>query len=150
MAGVREFLEKPAGKVVAIALVVVALGAVVYVVLTSGGSSAASQVNRLWFVDSQTGKPYQRTPALGERVPVASPSGNTGYPAELCFWTKDGKPKAEPTPVLLNRWVGKPEPTFCPDCGRLVVGRNPPADAGRRPPPTEAEYKANPPRNADE
>jgi len=74
-------------------------------------------------------------------MPVLAPSGkNTGYEAELCYWTKDGKPKETPTPVLLNIYKGIKGPTFCPDCGRLVVGHNPPAMEGAKPPPTKDEY----------
>jgi len=88
-------------------------------------------------------KPFKHTLAPGEGIPVMAPSGNrTGYPAEACYWTKDGKPKSEPTYVLLNVWKGSKDPTFCPDCGRLVVPLNPIADPSRRPPPTKAEYAA--------
>lgn len=66
----------------------------------------------------------------------------TGYEAELCYWTKDGHPKDEPIPVLLNKYKGDPGPTFCPDCGRLVVYHNPLAVEGHTPPPTEEEYRA--------
>ena len=70
---------------------------------------------------------------IGDSVPVKAPSGEkSGYPAELCYWTKDGQPKEDPTPVLLNQYVGKSGPTFCPDCGRLVVNHNPVAVAGHQ------------------
>ena len=55
----------------------------------------------------------------------------TGVPAEACYWTADGGTKKNPTWVLLNELAGKPGPTFCPDCNRLVVGHNPaPGPAG--------------------
>ena len=52
--------------------------------------------------------------------------------------------KKEPTPVFVKSRAGEPGPTFCPDCGRLVVVHNPKPKDGDRPPPTQAEYK--PPR----
>jgi hypothetical protein len=149
MAGLREWLQGPSGKFTAVALCVIALVAAGYSIFF-GDPNPAAVANEVWYVDSQTGKPYRYTPTMGETLPARSPSGNTGYPAELCFWTKDGTPKAEPTPVLLNRWVGKQDPTFCPDCDRLVVGRNPPAAEGRRPPPTRAEVAQNPNRYQQE
>jgi hypothetical protein len=85
---------------------------------------------------------------VGDQIPVKSPhSGkSTGYPAELCYWTKDGVIKSEPTAVLLRSHLGERSPTFCPDCGRLVVGHNPRPSQGDKPPPTQAEYK---PRRGD-
>ena len=75
-------------------------------------------------------------------VPAKAPSGgNTGYPSEKCYWTKDGKIKTEPTYVLLNIYKNSSEPTFCPDCGRLVVSHNPAPVAGRSAPPTKGEYQ---------
>ena len=82
----------------------------------------------------------------GDKIPVKAPSGkNSGYLAEFCYWNKDGTAKKEPTPVLLNRYKGKPDPTFCPDCGRLVTAFNPPPRPGVKPPPTEDEMKARKP-----
>ncbi len=49
----------------------------------------------------------------------------TLYPAETCYWNKDGTAKLRPTYVLLNGYTDKPGPTKCPDCGRVVVGHNP-------------------------
>ena len=99
-----------------------------------------------WFVCTETGKPFRKELERGMRFPVESPhSGKpTGVPAELCFWTKDGQPTQDPTPVLLNESAGKTGPTFCPDCGRLVVAHNPVPLVGVKPPPTQAEYAARP------
>ena len=98
-----------------------------------------------WFVDAATGKPFRKELELGMSVPIDAPSGGkTGYPAELCYWTADGQIKQEPTPVLVVKlWpeLGKNEPTFCPDCGRLVVGRNPVPQPGDHPPPKKDEFK---------
>ncbi|MBX3395120.1 MAG: hypothetical protein KF841_07095 [Phycisphaerae bacterium] len=79
------------------------------------------------YICSETGKTFAHVRRSGEPSPVLSPFSkkNTGYPAEKCYWTKDGKIKDTPTYVLLNEQAGKPGPTKCPDCGRLVVPHNP-------------------------
>jgi hypothetical protein len=94
------------------------------------------------FVNVQTGKTFHEALSVGMVFPVKSPDTGdmSGYPAELCYWTKDGSPKKDPTAVALNSYLGKPEPTFCPDCGRLVVEHNPLPGPGVRPPPTREEY----------
>jgi len=76
-------------------------------------------------------KHYPHEREAGESYPFYSPftKDRTGYPAERCYWTKDGKAKAEPTYVLLNEYINKPGPTICPDCGRLVEPHNPPPPA---------------------
>jgi hypothetical protein len=76
---------------------------------------------------AETGKHYVHDLQEGERYPVYSPftKGRTGYRAEKCYWTREGKAKLEPTFVLLDEYVGKPGPTLCPDCGRLVEPHNP-------------------------
>ena len=114
----------------------------------SSGSAAAAASRQRWFVCTKTGQAFQANLEIGMRFPIHSPfSGeNTGMPAELCSWTADGGIRKDPVPVLLNSDIGSPEPTFCPDCGRLVVGRNPPAVEGRTPPPTRDEYQASKPR----
>lgn len=111
---------------------------------TFGGSEAGNASRRRPFVCAETGKGFYADIDVGTPIPVMSPYShkNTGYPAELCYWTADGKVKKEPTLVLINEWLGKNEPTFCPDCGRLVVGRNPGPEPGHRPPPTRQEYDA--------
>ncbi len=78
-------------------------------------------------VCAKTLKHFQHRLTPGESFPVVSPHSNerSGYPAEKCYWTKDGRAKLEPTFVLLNEYLGKPGPTLCPDCGRLVEPHNP-------------------------
>ena len=103
-----------------------------------------------WFADAETRQPFQQKIELGMTMPVKSPFTHraTGYPAELCYWTKDGKPKTTPTPVLLNSDLGIDGPTFCPDCGRLVVGHNPAPEPGMKAPPTREDYeRSHPPGN---
>jgi hypothetical protein len=140
--GVREFLRTKAGKSAAVALAVVAVAIVIWSVWsTSGGGSVVAAANERFFVDATTKKPFRHELKAGEMIPIPAPSGQkTGYPAELCYWTKDGKPKDEPTPVLLKSWIGEEGPTFCPDCDRLVVERNPYPEPGARTPPTQAEF----------
>ena len=138
MAGTRQFLEGTGGKIAAGVLLVIAAVAVVFAVRSvMGPSEAVAAANTRTFIDAETGKPFQHELTEGESLPVRAPSGKeSGYPAELCYWTKDGQVRNDPYPVLLNEALGKPGPTFCPDCGRLVVGHNPrphPGASRRRP-----------------
>lgn len=145
----RKFLNSSAGRNTTIAVLAIGLSAAAWRIYSNVGPSDAARLSReRVFIDSENNKPFEFELKAGMRIPVRSPhSGKeTGYPAELCYWTKDGKPKTEPTYVLLNNWVGKSGPTFCPDCGRLVVGHNPPPGPESRPPPTQAEYR---PRGGD-
>jgi hypothetical protein len=109
-----------------------------------GPTRAARMASDRVFVCSKTGKSFSHSVEKGEAIPVYSKySGeNTGFPAEMCFWKADGSIRAGGVPVLLNQYKGLGEPTFCPECGRLVVGHNPPADPTRKPPPTKTEYEA--------
>lgn len=101
--------------------------------------TSAGEASRLRVViDSETGKVYEKFKIKeGLTIPFVNPDTgkNTLFPAESCFWTKDGKAKVEPTYVLLNEVVGKPGPTLCPDCGRKVTFHNPQ-------PPNELMIKA--------
>jgi hypothetical protein len=140
----QEFLKTTGGRLVAGLLFVLAMGFIAYSFWTASASSrfTASSNDRV-FVCSETGKSFHYTIKLGDSIPVQSPySGKaTGYPAELCYWTADGKTKEEPTPVLLNTWIGKKGRTFCPDCGRVVVSYNPAPVAGAKAPPKESEIR---------
>jgi hypothetical protein len=145
MAGMREFLNSNGGKIAATALLILAIALAVFMFRSSfGAPSDIAAANDRVFIDATTGKPFSRELKPGMAVPIEAPSGKkTGYPAEMCWWTKDGKVRKEPYPVLLNTWVGKPEPTFCPDCGRLVVPHNPSPGGGGNltPPPIKQDFK---------
>ena len=135
----REFLQKPAGKIIAVVVVLIGLGAIGYSMF--GGADVVSQARDQIFVDASTGQSFPHELIKGEVPPVMAPSGKkAGYPSEKCFWTEDGHVKATPDYVLMNDFIGKPGPTFCPVCHRLVVAHNPPAVDGAKPPPTMAEY----------
>jgi hypothetical protein len=124
----------------AILAIVCVVGAYYSVRGAFSSEGAAISADRM-FIDASTGKAFEHEIKSGEYIPVKAPSGgNTGYPAEACYWTKDGKVKDQPTFVLLNSTKGMNEATFCPDCGRLVVGHNPHAMPGATPPPTKEEY----------
>lgn len=145
----EKFFDTKAGKVAAAAFLLLALvvgGLAVRSYLAPAGASVAN--DRL-FICAKTGKTFEYTLKLGDAIPVKSPySGEaTGYPADLCYWTKEGTVKKDPTPVLVKSRTGEPGPTFCPDCGRLVVVHNAKPKEGDRPPPTEAEYKPRGGRN---
>jgi hypothetical protein len=144
--GVREFLRTKGGRVVAIVGCCIGLFIVFMVIRSTFGASEAEDVaSHRIFVDASTNPPkaFNITLKPGLKIPVMAPSGKeTGYPAELCYWTKDGGTKKEPTAVLLNDTVGKSGPTFCPDCGRLVVGHNPAPQPGAKAPPNQEEYKS--------
>jgi hypothetical protein len=141
----REYLDSAAGKVT-VGLIIVAMAGLMYWSVRSnfGPTSAARMASERVFICAKTGKSFSHVVEKGEKIPVRSKfSGeNTGFPAETCNWNADGSVRAEGVPVLLNQYKGEGEPTFCPDCGRLVVGHNPPADPSRKPPPTKAEYEA--------
>jgi hypothetical protein len=139
-----SFFQTKQGFVVAGVIIFALLAGVVWLIKANFGQSSAAQLaNKQEFVCSKTGKGFSVTLEAGMSIPVKSPySGeNTGYPAELCYWTADGQMKDKPDPVLMNSFVGKPEPTFCPVCKRLVVHRNPKPAPGGNPPPTEDEYR---------
>jgi len=101
-------------------------GAVVYKTLRSG-IVEKPQGQAITFVCSETNKPFDYTMEEGEEEPVLSPFSEkkTGYRAEPCYWTKDGKRKEKPTWVVLNLRLGKSGDTKCPDCGHVVLGHNP-------------------------
>ncbi|MDB5323672.1 MAG: hypothetical protein JWN40_5303 [Phycisphaerales bacterium] len=138
----RRLLESSTGKLIAVIAAVLLLaisGFVGYANLKSDTPSSAFQT---MFICTETGKPFEHTNKIGETQPILSPhSGKkTGVPAEACYWTADGGTKKSPTWVLLNELAGKSGPTFCTDCGRLVVGHNPSPAAGAKLPPKQDEY----------
>jgi hypothetical protein len=135
------FKTNPWGKlgvIVFVGLVAVSLG---YVGHTSG-SAAIDRTHYRTLVDSETGKIYTLKITRGMMIdPAVSPDTGrpTLYTPEECYWNADGSTKIAPTYVILNSLLGKPGPTFCPDCGRLVVLHNPMPNG--QPPPTLREYQ---------
>ena len=141
----NNFLSSPAGRMCVGALCVLGVVAIVLSIRSNlGPNEALSDANNPWFINAETGYTFHHALTAGMEYPVKCPDTGktTGYTAELCYWTKDGHVKKDPTPVLLNKDKGKSEPTFCPDCGRLVRFHNPLAVEGHSPPPTESEYMA--------
>lgn len=138
------------GKCLLIAASVAALGLLIWWTLYAP-SAGASSANERVYICAETGQPFDHRLVIGEMTPVYSPHSdrNTGYPSEPCYWTADGSTKDKPTYVLLNSYIGSSEPTFCPDCGRLVVPLNP-APAGGRPPPLRYEYEPRVPNEEEE
>ena len=137
----RAFLKGGPGKVLAAVVVFAALVAIVMQVRGLTSSEAERRSATRMFVDAETGKAFEYNLSGNAEIPAPAPSGKkSGYPAEACYWTRDGQTKTEPTWVLINMWKGSNEPTFCRDCGRLVVGHNPAPGPGVIPPPTEDEY----------
>jgi hypothetical protein len=122
----------------------VALAAAVYFVHSFFRGDTVDDAYYTTYICTETGRVFRHKNVLGETLPIySSYSGkNTGMPAEACYWSADGHPKSDPTWLLLNEETGKSGPTFCPDCGRLVVGHNPRPGPGVRAPPTKAELAA--------
>ena len=141
----REKLRQsgPAGIGGVIAVVLIAVAAVVWLSRGTFGPSAAARLNsQRMYICSETGKTFLYTASPVGKYPVRSPhSGkDTGFPAQHCYWTADGKLKAEPTYVLMNVYKKQKGPTFCPDCSRVVPSDNPVVAEGTPPPPTKEEY----------
>lgn len=138
----KEFFQTPLGRACGVVLLIVGVSLAVWSIIANFSASDGEKMSSdRTFVCAETLKGFKHTPAIGEKVPVYSPFSqrNTGYPAELCYWTKDGKIKEEPTAVLMNAVRKMDGPTYCPDCGRLVVPYNPKPNPGDKAPPTKSE-----------
>jgi hypothetical protein len=109
------------------AIVALVLAAIIFIWQTGGGADPRGESEKLTVICSETGEVMKITLREGDKGPFVNPktTRRTLFPAERCFWTRDGKAKLEPTQVLLNEYVGKPGETLCPDCGRPVRPRNP-------------------------
>ncbi len=115
----RHFFATGYGKIVVIVCVGLLLVWVARSVMFELSPSSPLSGSAI-FIDAKTGKPFDFNPSY-EAIPVLAPSGErTGYPASMCWWTKDGKKRDEPYPVLMNRYAGKSGATYCPECDRLV------------------------------
>lgn len=107
-------------------VVLLLIAAVILYSSLSGEDAAASTKKRL-AIDSESGRTFEVRIIEGERFPWANPETGerTLYPAEACFWTRDGKAKLEPTYVFVKAYLGSRDKTVCPDCGREVRQHNP-------------------------
>src|SRR5687768_14071923 len=89
----QRFLKTAGGRITAAVLFVAAItfAAWSYMGATAGSRFVAGSNDRI-FVCAETGKPFYYTIKMGDSIPVMSPhSGKqSGYPAELCYWTPDG------------------------------------------------------------
>jgi hypothetical protein len=137
----RWFETNPLRKIGLLLLVAVAGFAAFYSLHTFGNDGIDATRYRV-YIDAETRKVFTVELKIGMTGPVLSPDTGkpTAYKAEACYWNADGTTKSTPTYVLLNGYVGKPGPTFCPDCGRLVVPNNRRPN-GQSPPPTKDEYE---------
>src|SRR5262245_18592252 len=99
--------------------------------------TVADDANTRMFICSETLKPFKHSLTVGETEPILSPftKKNTGWRAEPCYWTKDGKAKKNPTWVLVKARMGLEGKTMCPECGHEVVVHN--ADSQRTMPSKE-------------
>jgi len=119
-------------KLVVAVLIFVAAGGVAW--YTMGGESVASIASERAFICADCNKVFEYTLQIGDKTPIKCKkcSKEAAYPAETCYWIKDAagnwEVKIEPTYVLLKKRVDPEtdEKTYCPDCGREVVGHNPP------------------------
>lgn len=114
-------------------LSIAVLGYIVWSTVSTWRSSPELAARSMPVVDTETGKAYPdfRAPR-GATFPFKNPDTGkpTLFPAEACYWTKDGKAKFPPNYVILNERLGKPGPTRCPECGKTVKLYNPmPPDA---------------------
>jgi hypothetical protein len=138
----RRILSTPAGKILAIVLTggLIAFG--FYQVSSFFKGETPDTAFYTVYVDSETGQWFKHEKKIGDVPPIYSPFSkkNDAYAAEACYWTPDGGTKKDPDWVPLNETIQKPGPTFCPVCGRLVVGHNPEPQPNRKAPPTKAEW----------
>ena len=98
------------------------------------GTTAADDASVRNFMCAKCDAHFAHTLQMGEFEPVKCPKcgESAGYMAETCYWVKlpDGEwgAKKVPSCVILKSKLDPDtdEKTYCPDCGREVVGHNPP------------------------
>lgn len=118
-------------KIYLVVAIVLFCAAGVWAYMQMQGNAAENLSYNRVFVCAKTGKPYNYEIKAGDKQPYFSPfsDGYTGYIAEVCYWMKDANgeyvAKTKPTVVLLRKHFEPGADTFCPDCGKEVVGHNP-------------------------
>ncbi|CAN5810748.1 hypothetical protein BH11PLA1_BH11PLA1_21260 [soil metagenome] len=114
-------------KIVIACAALLAAGFLVYVQVFAGEDVQALTRKRV-MIDSEDHALFtDYTINIGDVRPFTNPKTgkHTLYPAEHCYWTREGGARYPGTPILLNEYLGRTEPTICPDCGRRVVFNNP-------------------------
>ncbi len=109
------------------AIALIAAAAIAYSTL-GGGNDPGAASRRRTLIDAQTGEVFKDFPIRdGDAYPRPNPKTGTDtlYPAEACYWNRDGTAKLTPTYVFVRAYLGEPGETRCPDCGREVVQHNP-------------------------
>jgi hypothetical protein len=149
----KKLNENPSlGIGIGIAFAVVAGVAAFFAIRGAAGpSDAARHAAERPFMDPETNKVFFHERKAGEKIPIHSPySGkDNAYPADQCWWTKDGKIRQEPFYLLRNNWLKKSGPTFCPDCGRFFDPNLGMPAAGMNPPPTREEWAKTHGKNSE-
>ncbi len=104
--------------------IVVGIVLVISVYRTLGGDNIPANTRRLMCAETGELFPCELTPDM-PKFPHENPKTGrrTLYPVEVCY----NGPCLERggTPVILNTWLKKPEPTYCPVCGHIVRSHNP-------------------------
>lgn len=118
-------------KPVSIGIIVASVAALTVIVTGQFSGVSGSQLAGLsearTMIDAETLEVFVDFPVEpGTGAPFSNPETgeDTLYPAEECWWTEDGLVRTEPIYVLVKRNMGVDEPTYCPDCGRLVTPHN--------------------------
>src|SRR5277367_2682368 len=96
MPPVREFLQSGPGRMLSFGAVLIGLCLAGYSIWASIKPSAVLADERMrWFVNIETGKAFQVELGVGQSTPLICPDTGkqTGYLAELCYWTADGQIK---------------------------------------------------------
>mgnify|MGYP006263672591 CR=1 FL=1 len=98
----REFFRSKGGTGVAVGLALIGLVIVFFAMRGAMTDEGAEMSANRVFIDATNNQPFKIHIDLDTPIPAKAPSGGmTGYPSEACYWTKDGKPKTEPTYVCL-------------------------------------------------
>lgn len=124
---VARFLDDAKQQVLlAVAAVLLAIAVFLTIRALNAGPDYGISAERA-FKCAECGHEFEHVIQIGDQEPMLCPKCGkvSAWVPETCYWTRDGKAKRRPTFVILKRKMGIDEDTFCPDCGREVVGHNP-------------------------
>ncbi len=110
----------------AVITVAVAIAAIYSIKGFFGEEDYVARANTRVLMDSETGDlfPFELTENMPPYPHVNPKTGDkTLFPVEWCYARECGAKGG--TPVILNTWLGKEGPTYCPNCGALVRFHNP-------------------------